>query len=216
MAGKKSDLEIQVENEFLEEARDIMNQLEVQRENLRSNFNSDDMAKLRRNVQLLGAQAHAADFGIVSLLSHRLEDYLERIDTMADPHGDNVRMFLDKIEGRWTAPSKSASQMPGPNWYANCHPPVNLSTNLVIWKRKISKFSSSFPTRPQAILLNVKWQNAAIAFHLPNHRLRGLKLPFAPARIWFWPPVKLMSCPALILPMHFLLCPLPRTFLLLC
>lgn len=99
MAGKKSDLEIQVENEFLEEARDIMNQLEVQRENLRSNFNSDDMARLRRNVQLLGAQAHAADFGIVSMLSHRLEDYLERIDTMADPHGDNVRMFLDKIEG---------------------------------------------------------------------------------------------------------------------
>jgi CheY-like chemotaxis protein len=99
MSSKKSDLELQVENEFLEEARDIMNQLEVQRENLRSNFNADDLAKLRRNVQSLGAQAHAADFSIVSLLSHRLDEYLDRIDNMSPPHGDNVRMFLDKLEG---------------------------------------------------------------------------------------------------------------------
>lgn len=98
MAGGKSDLEIQVENEFLEEARDIMNQLEIQRENLRSNFSEEEMTKLRRNVQLLGAQAHTADFSIVSLLSHRLEDYLERIQNMNDPHGDHVRFFLDKIE----------------------------------------------------------------------------------------------------------------------
>ena len=98
MSDDKSTLEIQVENEFLEEARDIMNTLEILRENLRSNYNDDDMAKLRRNVQLLGAQAHAADFGIVSLLAHRLEDYLARIDTMDFPHGNDVRMFLDKLE----------------------------------------------------------------------------------------------------------------------
>lgn len=98
MVDDKNDLERQIENEFLEEAQDIMNNLEILRENLRSNFNESDMAQLRKNVQLLGAQAHSADFGVVSLLAHRLEDYLERIDSMNPPHSDDVRMFLDKLE----------------------------------------------------------------------------------------------------------------------
>ncbi|SCA58060.1 putative two-component transcriptional response regulator (CheY family) [Candidatus Terasakiella magnetica] len=98
MAHDKSDLELQVESEFLEEARDIMNNLEIQRENLRSNFNDDDMAKFRRNVQILGAHAHTADSSTVSLLSHRLDDYLDRIKSMDEPHCDDVRMFLDKLE----------------------------------------------------------------------------------------------------------------------
>jgi CheY-like chemotaxis protein len=98
MSDKKNALELQVESEFLEEAQDIMNNLEILRENLRSNYNEDDMLKFRKNVQLLGAQAHAADFGIVSLLAHRLEDYLQRIHSMAYPHSNDVRMFLDKIE----------------------------------------------------------------------------------------------------------------------
>lgn len=98
MPSDKNHLEQQIESEFLEEAQDIMNTLEIQRSNLCTDYNQDDMAKLRRNVQLLGAQAHTADFGIVSLLAHRLDDYLERINTLAPPHGDDVRMFLDKLE----------------------------------------------------------------------------------------------------------------------
>ncbi|WP_135078679.1 DNA-binding response regulator [Terasakiella sp. SH-1] len=98
MAHDKTELELQVESEFLEEARDIMNSLEIQRENLRSNYNDDDMGKLLRGVKNLGAQALTADFAIVSLLAHRLEHYLERIPNMDAPHGDNVRLYLDKIE----------------------------------------------------------------------------------------------------------------------
>ncbi len=98
MAMDKSELELQVESEFLEEARDILNTLEILRENLRTHFNDEEMMKLRKNVQLLGAQAHAADFSIVSILAHRLDDYLDRIKTMQDPHASDVRMFLDKIE----------------------------------------------------------------------------------------------------------------------
>lgn len=98
MCADKNLLEQQIESEFLEEARDIMNILEVLRENLCSNFNDEEMARMRKNVQLLGAQAHAADFGVVSLLSHRLDDYLERIPNLSDPYGQDVRMFLDKLE----------------------------------------------------------------------------------------------------------------------
>ena len=68
---------------------------------------------LRKNVQLLGAQAHTADFGVVSLLAHRLDDYLERIKSMDDPHASDVRMFLDKIEagldGSLTTSASNAS-----------------------------------------------------------------------------------------------------------
>ena len=44
MSEEKNDLERQIESEFLEEAQDIMNNLEILRENLRSNFNDADMA----------------------------------------------------------------------------------------------------------------------------------------------------------------------------
>lgn len=98
MSDAKNQLELQIESEFLEEARDIMNQLEILRENLRSHFSDDEMTKMRKNVQLLSAQAHTADFGVVSLLAHRLDDYLARIATMGYPHGNDVRMFLDKLE----------------------------------------------------------------------------------------------------------------------
>lgn len=111
MTDQKNELERQIESEFLEEARDIMNTLEILRENLRSNFDESEMAQLRKNVQLLGAQAHSADFGIVSLLAHRLDDYLERINSMNHPHDEDVRMFLDKLESALdgTLDTKSAS-----------------------------------------------------------------------------------------------------------
>lgn len=98
MSQTKNALEIQVENEFLEEAQDIMNNLEILRENLRSDYNDDTMMQFRRNVQMLGAQAHTADFGVVSLLAHRLDDYLQRIKSMAPTHANDIRMFLDKLE----------------------------------------------------------------------------------------------------------------------
>ena len=113
MTDRKNHLELQIESEFLEEAQDIMNQLEILRENLRSHFNTEELATMRKNVQLLSAQAHTADFSLVSLLAHRLDDYLARIPNMDYPHGNDVRMFFDKLEqaldGTLTISSQDAS-----------------------------------------------------------------------------------------------------------
>jgi len=89
----------QLESEFIEEVRDILNGLDVLIGNVRSRTASpvDGLAQIRRemtNVEMRGA---TLDQPMVNIVAHRMGEYMSELKTLDDKNLDDLLTFIDKI-----------------------------------------------------------------------------------------------------------------------
>jgi len=97
----KDALEAHIQQEFVEEARDVLNELDVAVGNVRSHTIRPEAAlgQFRRSCHNLLAGARAVNLGAVALLMHRLEDYVIDLRDLNTAQLDDIQAFLDKLRG---------------------------------------------------------------------------------------------------------------------
>jgi HPt (histidine-containing phosphotransfer) domain-containing protein len=97
----KDGLEEHIQQEFVDEARDILNELDVTVGNVRSHATPADAAlsQIRRHCHNMLAGARSVNLPAVELLVHRLEDYVVDLKDLSTGQLDDVQAFLDKLRG---------------------------------------------------------------------------------------------------------------------
>ncbi|WP_445679721.1 hypothetical protein [Radicibacter daui] len=103
MSDKKilseEELDRVAEKEFLDEARDIINGLELVLQNCRigSVEAEDAAATLRREASNLHLRARACRQATLSVLAQRFDDYAASLKTLVPAQIDDVQRYLDRI-----------------------------------------------------------------------------------------------------------------------
>jgi len=89
----------QVEAEFVEEVKDILNGIEVLLGNLRSRSlsSTDGLARIRREMLNVGVRGASLDQPLVTIVAHRLGEYLSDCKELAENELDDVQSFIDQI-----------------------------------------------------------------------------------------------------------------------
>ena len=109
MASKRDDIEQmdqQIEAEFAEEVRDILSSIEVLLGNMRSHSVSaaEGLARIRREMLNVEIRGSSVDQPLVTIVAHRLGEYLSDHKELTDHDLDDVQAFIDQIrhalEGR--------------------------------------------------------------------------------------------------------------------
>jgi HPt (histidine-containing phosphotransfer) domain-containing protein len=97
--GPKDGLEEHIQQEFVEEARDVLNELDVTVGNVRSHAVTSEAAlgQIRRHCHNLLAGARAVSLPAVETVVHRLEDYVTDLKDLPAGQLDDVQAFLDKL-----------------------------------------------------------------------------------------------------------------------
>jgi CheY-like chemotaxis protein len=100
-AAPDDELEEHIQQEFIDEARDVLNELDVTVGNVRSHAMTAEAAlnQMRRHCHNLLAGARAVNLAAVALLMHRLEDYVIDLRDLSGAQLDDVQTFLDKLRG---------------------------------------------------------------------------------------------------------------------
>jgi len=95
----EAELEAQYEMEALDEARDVMANLEVQMQLIRNGDLSgeDAAAKLSQEASNLRLKVKAVNLAGLTTLSHRLDEYLAKAKTITMQHVDDLQRFSDRI-----------------------------------------------------------------------------------------------------------------------
>ena len=92
--------EQRVINEFLEELRDTASELQVLLGNMRSHSVPVDegLAMLKREASNLRSHAQGLNLPMIKLVTHRLDEYVGDLKTVAESEIDEIQIFVDKIE----------------------------------------------------------------------------------------------------------------------
>jgi len=98
-ADNVAQMDRQIESEFIEEVRDILDSTDVLIGNLRSKATpgAEGLAQIRRdmlNVEMRGA---TLDQPLVTIVAHRLGEYLADLKTLEGTQLDDVQTFMDNI-----------------------------------------------------------------------------------------------------------------------
>jgi len=97
----KDGLDERIQQEFVDEARDVLSELDVMIGNVRSHAVTDAAAlgQIRRHCHNLLAGSRAVNLPVVEMVVHRLEDYVTDLNELPGPQLDDVQTFLDKLRG---------------------------------------------------------------------------------------------------------------------
>jgi len=89
----------QVESEFLEEVQDILSALDVLLGNLRSRTVKveEGLARLRRDMLTIATRGSTLDQPLVTIIAHRLSEYLADLKELDERRIDDIQAFLDQI-----------------------------------------------------------------------------------------------------------------------
>ena len=84
--------------EFIDEAEENHNNLDLVLENTRAGKedSKDALMQVRRIAHSLKGSSGVADFPLVSLVMHRMEDYLDNVSELDEIIIDDLQVFLDK------------------------------------------------------------------------------------------------------------------------
>ena len=95
----KDGLDERIQQEFVDEARDVLNELDVMIGNVRSHAvtEADALGQIRRHCHNLLAGSRAVNLPAVEMVVHRLEDYVTDLNELPGPQLDDVQTFLDKL-----------------------------------------------------------------------------------------------------------------------
>lgn len=98
--GADNENELRVINEFLDELRDTASQLQVLLGNLRSRSVPlpEGLATLKREASNLRSHAHGLNLPMIKLVTHRLDEYVGELKSLADAEIDEIQVFIDRIE----------------------------------------------------------------------------------------------------------------------
>lgn len=88
----------QIRAEFVDEAEDNLNTVEIILENLRSGNEdpAEALNKIRRPIHSLKGTSSVADFPLVTVVMHRLEDYMSNIKQIEKPQIEDIQIYIDK------------------------------------------------------------------------------------------------------------------------
>ncbi len=92
------DLLVNFRSEFIDEAEDNLNVVDIILENLRSDSEEKDNAitKIRRIAHSLKGSSAVTDFPVVTMIMHRLEDYLAGAKYIEGEAIDDVQIYIDE------------------------------------------------------------------------------------------------------------------------
>jgi CheY-like chemotaxis protein len=95
----RDGLDERIQQEFIDEARDVLNELDVTVGNVRSRATSAEIAlgQIRRHCHNMLAGSRAVSLPAVELVVHRLEDYVADLGELSGGQLDDVQTFLDKL-----------------------------------------------------------------------------------------------------------------------
>lgn len=98
--GADNENERRVVGEFMDELRDTASALQVLLGNLRSRSVpvAEGLERLRRDSGNLRTQAQALNLPLIKLVTHRLEEYVVELQTVAPAQIDEIQVFIDRIE----------------------------------------------------------------------------------------------------------------------
>lgn len=92
------NLLVTLRGEFIDEAEESLNNLELKLEALRAGKGDekDAITQVRRVAHSLKGSSGVADFPLVTIVMHKLEDYLDDVKTLDKKHLDDIQIYLDK------------------------------------------------------------------------------------------------------------------------
>ncbi len=95
----------QLRADFLDEAEDNLNDIQIQLEVLRAPDGNKEEAlrSIQRAAHSVKGGAGVADFPLVGMIMHRLEDYLSELDEVQVAHVDAIEVFLREA-GQYASP----------------------------------------------------------------------------------------------------------------
>lgn len=93
-----------LKGEFVDEARDIINEIDVMLGNVRSGLTApaEALTQLRRHSHNLRIGSRGLGLPAIELILHRLEDYLAGIGALGQPQMDDVQTFGDRLRAAFT------------------------------------------------------------------------------------------------------------------
>jgi len=133
----------QLRGEFADEAEDQLNAMDILLENMRSGeveAGEEQIKQIRRVSHSLKGSSSVADFPLVSLVMHRLEDYLSGVSKLSTNHLKDVQIYIDKahkfslLDFDQTSVSTAdlSRELPEKRISGSDAPPTTISSNKII------------------------------------------------------------------------------------
>jgi HPt (histidine-containing phosphotransfer) domain-containing protein len=92
------DLMVKLRQEFLDTAEDHLREIDALLRGLRAGRGSDDTAsEIRRRVHSLKGMGGTFGYPLITVISHRMEDYLAELDALAGPSLEDAQVFVDRL-----------------------------------------------------------------------------------------------------------------------
>lgn len=85
--------------EFVDEARDIVNEIDVMIGNMRSSTISRPgaLSDMRRHFHNLRVGGRSVNMPVIDLIVHRMDDYVSDLSDLTDPQVEDIQAFNDKL-----------------------------------------------------------------------------------------------------------------------
>jgi CheY-like chemotaxis protein len=105
----------QVEAEFIEEVRDILNGIEVLIGNVRSHASpgGEGLARIRREMVNVAVRGATVDQPLITIIAHRLSEYLGDVVELDSHRLDDIQVFIDQIRRALDGGTEAASVADG-------------------------------------------------------------------------------------------------------
>lgn len=116
-ADSIEQMDRQIESEFLEEVRDILNGIDVLIGNLRSRTMkaADGLPRIRRDMLNVAIRGSTLDQPLVTIIAHRLGEYMSDLKEVDAPQLDDIQAFVDQIrealEGKVGTSATTSAQL---------------------------------------------------------------------------------------------------------
>ena len=98
-ANRVDAMDRQIEAEFIEEVRDILNGIEVLIGNIRSGTNpaKEGLVRIQREMVNVAMRGSTLDQPLVTIVAHRLTEYLGDVVELDAGRLDDIQIFVDQI-----------------------------------------------------------------------------------------------------------------------
>ena len=92
------DLMVQLRQEFLDTAEDHLSEIDAMLRRLRPNTGDDaSLSDIRRRVHSLKGMGGTFGYPLITVISHRMEDYMAGLDELAGPNLEDAQIFVDRM-----------------------------------------------------------------------------------------------------------------------
>lgn len=133
-----AQMDLQIESEFMEEVRDILDSTDVLIGNLRSKSTpaAEGLAQIRRDMLNVEMRGSTLDQPLVTIVAHRLSEYLADLkDTIEPTQLDDILAFIDNIrramEGKVEVSASAKVVRALPSRVANTFNPADVKISNV-------------------------------------------------------------------------------------